>query len=167
MTEDQIRILEDSLSLKLPADYRRFLTEDPGEDLLDDTTVMRDVDAIIEATLDYRKGFEGLPPWPSHWLYMGDEADACPYVLDCLTGELIRTDKGHLNREPLTRYPSFQHFYLHRQEGSQKLPPPTTWKDSLLDNTPLLLAFFGFFIVLPFVGFSIKMIYLWVLNRGD
>jgi hypothetical protein len=165
MTEDQLRHIESSLGLTLPADYRRFLAQDPGEDILDDTTVMRHADSIIDSTLEYQNSFEGLPSWPQHWLYIGDEADACPYVLDCLSGELIRTDKGNLNRKPLAQYPSFQHFYQHREEESKKLPSPTTWKGSLLDQTPLLLAVFGFFIVLPFIGFSIKMIYLWLLNR--
>ncbi len=142
MNEDQLRKIEDSLDLKLPPDYRRFLTADPGEDILDDTTVMRDEDGVIEATLDYRKGFEGLAPWPKHWIYIGDEADACPYALDCLSGELIRMDKGNLDREPLARYLTFKHFYQQREEESKRLPPSATWKDSLLDNTPLLLAFF-------------------------
>ena len=169
MTEDQIAGIELKLGVQLPPDYRAFLTRDEGDDVLDDVTVLTGADEIVEATLEYRKGFAGLPPWPAHWVYVGDESDACPYMADCLTGKFLQTDKGNVKRPPLEEFASFADFRAEREETArrdaaiQAAMPPPTWKDNLRDKVPLIVGLLLVFVVLPAVAFGIKVLFHWLV----
>lgn len=100
--------IERVLEIALPQEYESFLRLRIPE--IDATTVIDTAATIIEMTLDYRKGFSGLPGWAADMIYVGDEADACPYALNCATGELFRTDKGDLARPTLESYRTFSAF---------------------------------------------------------
>jgi hypothetical protein len=165
MTEADIAKIESALGLTLPTDYRCFLTEEAELDGdLDDTTALREADSIIESTLEYRQGFAGLPPWPQHWLYVGDEADACPYVLDCQNGRLLRTDKGNLHRPPLDEYPSFADFAASRENTAIEIDDtPDTWRERIRSWLVMAAALLLVFVVLPAVAFSIKLLYRWLI----
>lgn len=169
MTEADIVRIEAELKLRLPLGYREYLAQ---EDMdveehgpIDDTAVMRDADAIIEATRDYQAGFEGLPPWPANLLYLGDEADACPYVLDCDSGGLKRLDKGNLNREPLAQWPSFDVFLQQAEdEAKQRFGLDADvegkgWKSCL----PGIVGFGLVFVVIPVTAFIMKVCYRWLV----
>lgn len=111
MSEDDILLIENLLDVKLPNDYVAFLRNRRDIDI-DNTTVHDSAKQIIEATNEYRNGFSGLPAWSRELIYIGDEADACPYVINCTSGEVLHTDKGNINREPMSRYNSFSDFVL-------------------------------------------------------
>jgi hypothetical protein len=111
ISEDDILLIENSLDVKLPNDYVEFIRN--GRDVkIDNTTVQDSAKLIIEATNEYRNGFAGLPAWPKELIYIGDEADTCPYTINCTSGEVLQTDKGNINRDPLSRYNSFSDFVL-------------------------------------------------------
>jgi SMI1 / KNR4 family (SUKH-1) len=110
LTDNDVARIESALNVRLPDDYVTFLIQDRSDATVDDTTALSDADAIIEATQEYRRGFAGLPPWPHLYVYIGDEADACPYVLDTESGRVIRMDKGNLDRAPIAEYPTFTAF---------------------------------------------------------
>lgn len=110
LTNNDVARIESALSVRLPSEYVTFLTQERSYATIDETTALSDADAIIEATQEYRRGFAGLPPWPHCYIYIGDEADACPYALDTESGRVIRMDKGNLDRRPLAEYPSFTAF---------------------------------------------------------
>jgi hypothetical protein len=101
--------IEETLGLTLPTAYRNFLATARTRDI-DGQSVFGDADLIISSTQEYREGFGGNPRWPRSWVYVGDEADACPYVVDTITGEVIRTDHGNPDRKPLERFASFKEF---------------------------------------------------------
>lgn len=165
MTEAEIAKIESTLGLLLPPDYRGFLTEEAELDgTLDDTTALRDAEAIIEATMEYRQGFAGLPPWPQHWLYVGDEADAYPYVLDCQNGRLLRLDKGNRERPPLAEYSSFADFVAACDPAEDETDtPPATWREKAHGWLVMAIAFLLVFVVLPGVAFGTKLLYRWLI----
>lgn len=165
MTEAEIAKIESTLSLRLPPDYRGFLTEEAELDgPLDDTTALRDAEAIIEATMEHRQGFAGLAPWPQHWLYVGDEADACPYVLDCQNGRLSRLDKGNRERPPLAEYSSFADFVATCEKADVEVDfPPATWREKARGWLVMAIAFLLVFVVLPGVAFGTKLLYRWLI----
>lgn len=155
-----IQSLEAALAVSLPNGYRDFLLLSAPPDLPDETTVIRDVSVIIEATLSYRTGFEGLPAWPDHWVYVGDEADACPYVIDCLSGKVIRTDKGNLHRPPLSEHIDFESFFtsvsmpeLAGDSGTE------SFMDRIRFHLPVAMALFTIFIVFPLIAMAIRALY--------
>jgi hypothetical protein len=43
-------------------------------------------------------------------VYPGDEADACPWVLDCLSGAVAQVEKGSLAMRPMSRHADFAAF---------------------------------------------------------
>jgi len=47
---------------------------------------------------------EVRPPWPTEFVVIGDEDDACPYALNCTTGRIIQTDHGNLKKAPLQEF---------------------------------------------------------------
>lgn len=151
MNAQEIEAIESALGIALPAPYRAFLASprDPG--LIDDTTVLDDPQAIIEATRDYRNGFGGLPPWPAHYLYVGDEADACPYVLDCVSGTLFRSDKGHPTKRPLERYSDFAAFVAAKRSLAENDTDDgePAWRDRLRFYAPAIVAMLLIFVVIP------------------
>lgn len=104
LSASEVQSIEVALGVTLPADYARFL-QDERPDAIDSTTVRDDAELIIGFTQDYR----GDSGWPAHLVWIGDEADCCPYTLDCLTGEVFRLEKGNL-RKAWDRHPSFAEF---------------------------------------------------------
>ena len=101
----------------LPAGYRGFATSDRDFEVVDESTVLSDPQSVISATKEFRRGFAGLEPWPNSWIYIGDEADACPYALDCKSGILRRLDKGNISRKPLEEFTSFDEFLANRMQN--------------------------------------------------
>lgn len=109
MTAEQIHLIESKLSVTIPENVRLALSGGrPAH--VDSTSLIDDPAQIIEATLLYRAGFSSLSPWPTHLVYIGDESDACPYVLDCSDGSISQLDKGNLARKPLQRFKSIDEF---------------------------------------------------------
>jgi len=112
LSGEEIATIERELEVTLPAAYKRFLMcREEGCDVeIDAESVRDDARTVIDATLQYRAGFAGLPAWPAAWLYVGEEADACAYALDCASGVCLRLDKGHPLRAPLERHEDFDAF---------------------------------------------------------
>lgn len=171
MTEEDIVRIETALEVSLPADYREHLAkhdEDEEEHgLVDDVTAMRNADEIIAATRDYRAGFAGLPAWPAHWIYMGDEADACPYAVDCVSGHLRQMDKGNPLRPPLKEYESFAEFHAQLQKAyDEKMfspDEPLTLGERVRDWLLGIGIFLGVFVVIPVILFSLKLLYRYLI----
>ncbi|MEN3943851.1 SMI1/KNR4 family protein [Prosthecobacter sp. SYSU 5D2] len=171
MTEEDIAKIETALGVCLPADYRAHLAKNDEDEeehgVVDDVTAMRDAYGIIKATRDYRAGFEGLPPWPAHWVYMGDEADACPYAVDCVSGQFRKTDKGNLLRPPLKAYASFDEFHAeHLRAYDERMyvsDEPLTLGDRVKNWLWGLAIFLGIFVVMPMILFSLKLLYRYLV----
>jgi hypothetical protein len=104
LSASDVQSIETALGVTLPADYARFLQEERPE-AIDCTTVRDDAELIIGFTQDYR----GDSDWPVHLVWIGDEADGCPYTLDCLSGEVFRLQKGNLLKA-WDRHPGFAEF---------------------------------------------------------
>lgn len=160
MEKRDIQRIEATLAVSLPDGYRDFLlSRHPGE-LPDETTVIRDADDIIHATLEYRAGFEGLAAWPAQWVYVGDEADACPYVIDCMNGQVLRTDKGNIDRVPLSRHTDFTSFLVN---VSKSYPVrdlgPDSFAGRLRFYLPAAIALLVMFVVLPLLAIGIREVY--------
>lgn len=143
--------IESTLCVAIPDDYRGFLLSERVDDRIDETSVLDDPDAIIGLSQAYRNGFEGLQPWPQRFVYVGDEADACPYLIDCDTGAFCRSDKGDLSRAMLERYPGFSAFVEARLSR-----PPTpegalqeTWLDKLRSYRLAIIFLLLWFVVIP------------------
>jgi hypothetical protein len=99
-----VQAIETALGVSLPADYARFLQTERPEGI-DDTSVRDYPDLIIDATREYRDSSQ----WPGHLVWIGDEADGCPRVIDCISGEVFQVEKGHL-RKAFDRHASFSAF---------------------------------------------------------
>lgn len=157
MEKRDIQRIEATLEIALPDGYRDFLASRHATAWPDDTTIIGDADEIIEATLEYRAGFAGLPAWPDHWVYVGDEADACPYVLDCNSARVMRTDKGNLDRAPLSEYGDFASFLasVSAPHPAQDAKPESTL-DLLRFYLPAGIALLVMFVVLPLVALGIR-----------
>ena len=109
ISSDELNRIEAELQVSLPAEYRTYVGS-KRQTTRDCYSILDSADSIIEATRTYRAGLEDLPRWPKSYLYVGDEADACPYALDTATGSVSRLDKGDISRSPLERYQSFLDF---------------------------------------------------------
>jgi len=109
MDSHDFQIIERELGVKLPNAYRDFqMNRVPSS--VDTTTVADDARFVIERTLEHRRGYGGAPAWPSDAFYVGDEDDACPYVLFCSTGRVLQSDHGNLSFKPLSAHPDFGRF---------------------------------------------------------
>ncbi len=160
MTETAIAKIESVLGVRLPADYRSFLKRPCSLDVIDDSSVCRDPKLIIEATQEYRSGFSGLPPWPASLVYVGDESDACPYVIDCTTGSFTRTDKGSLKQPPLDEWSSFEAFVTQsKREAKEEVSPATQKKNGILFYVPAAIALIGIFVVLPAIACGVSKLW--------
>lgn len=158
-TRDVARI-ESTLGVSLPDAYRGFLLSERTDDRIDATSVLDDPEAIIASTLDYRNGFEGLSLWPKRFVYVGDEADACPYLIDCDTGAFARSDKGDLSRAMLERYADFDAFVASRMSAAS--PEPDAAKETWLDK----LRFYRLAILMLLVWFIVVPLLLILLTQG-
>jgi len=103
-----IGLIETSLGVKLPKQYIHALGS--ADLILDNVSLLDKAESIIEATLLYRKGLGELEPWPEYLVYIGDEADASPYILSCDDGSVIRSDKGDITRPPITEFKEVNEF---------------------------------------------------------
>jgi hypothetical protein len=110
MTEAEVAQVESELQVIVPSSLRKFLLSERNTDDVDYGTVAGSPEGFIEMTKEYRAGFVGLPSWPKEWLYLGDAGDACPYVIDCMTGKMFELDKGDLRRKRLQTWDSFDAF---------------------------------------------------------
>jgi len=104
LSASDIATIEAALAVTLPPDYARFLQAERPE-AIDETSVRDDAELIIGFTREYRDSSQ----WPAHLVWIGDEADASPRVLDCISGEVFRVEKGNL-RKAWDRHPSFSAF---------------------------------------------------------
>ena len=111
LTKDEIGKIESLLAVALPASYKEYLLS-PEPRAVDDTTVFIDFRVIIDATIDYRRGFEGLTPWPQGLVYIGDEGDASPYILDTVSGAVSRHPKGEISEPAFEVHASFDALIL-------------------------------------------------------
>jgi hypothetical protein len=164
MDASDLARIESALGVTLPADYRAFLQRPrTDDDAVDETSVFADADTIIAATRDYRAGFAGLPPWPHHLVYVGDESDACPYAIDCVSGKLIRTDKGAFGNAPLAEYASFAAFHRHFEEQARTPVDPRTlgWRQRYY-YAPAVIGVLVFLVVLPAVGIGASLLIAWL-----
>jgi hypothetical protein len=119
MSESDIRKIEQTLGVALPPAYTKFLGQErPPE--MDGVTIFSDPALIISRTTEYREGFGGAPPWPREFVCVGDEDDACPYVLDCSSGMFVQTDHGNLDKKPLVRFASFADFIAEQRGGEDE-----------------------------------------------
>jgi hypothetical protein len=153
MKARDIARIESALGVTLPEDYRGFLSSERSDDRIDEVSVLDDPDAIVDLTQAYRKGFEGLQPWPQQYVYAGDEADACPYLVDCGTGEFCRSDKGNLSKAMLERHPGFSAFLEERlsRPSIEENAAQDTWMDKLRFYRLAIIMLLLWFIVLPLV----------------
>lgn len=103
MKDSDIAAVEAELGIKLPPGYRAILSG-PDAKRLDKAGLFDDAALIIQRTKEQRAGFGGASPWPVHFVYIGDQEDACPYALDVTSGSITQTDHGNLAARPLARY---------------------------------------------------------------
>jgi|GEM_PF-3967521 len=115
MGDDEIKRIEAELDVTLPKDYINAVSKFRTKNV-DSTALIDHADGVIEATLLYRNGFEGLPCWPSNYIYIGDEADACPYALNIESGQVFRLDKGNVRNEALKVFSSTNAFVAYLNE---------------------------------------------------
>jgi hypothetical protein len=170
MSGKDIEKIESVLQVKLPEDFSKFLSKGRTQEVIDDQTVLPDADSFIEATLEYRKGAYGLPPWPASYVYVGDESDACPYVLDCDSGRFFQTHKGNINVGPISGWDSFTAFLEESEADAghdaevMANTKPETWRDKLADFAPVMVALLVVFVVLPLIAFSISQLWKWLFG---
>lgn len=168
LSASDVARIEQQLGVALPADLRDFLVRE--RDDLDPNTVsvMNDADSIIEMSRDYQAGYEGLLPWPTEWVYLGDENDACPYYVDCKTGEFIQLHKGNRKEKPLHAYRTFaDYLWGHRKEAlyyAELDKKPLTWKDKVPCCLPAAIVLFGLFVILPLFGFALTSLFRWLFR---
>lgn len=105
----EIELIEKELGVVLPDEYAEFLQSERPE-CIDSTAVIDHAQTIIEMTLEYRRGLDDLPLWPDSYVYVGDESDACPYVIDCSSGRVMKLDKGDFGKLPISEFESFSNF---------------------------------------------------------
>jgi len=120
MTESDFTLIERELSVQLPPDYRRVLADYPFPHDRDnaDSLLYGDSQAIIDRNRDYRAGFAGLPKWPEHYFFIGDDGAASCYFLD-------------LRREPSPVY-----FADHGavDKLAEEAPDLETWVERTIDD---------------------------------
>lgn len=109
MNTQDFQTIERELGVKLPDAYRDFQMNRVTSDV-DTTTFADDTSFVIERTLEYRRGYAGASAWPSDVIYVGDEDDACPYVLFCSSGRVVQSDHGNLSAKPFSEHPDFASF---------------------------------------------------------
>lgn len=109
LTDIDIKKIEAALGVTLPRPYVSFLQGTRSKNV-DAISVLANAELIISLTNEYRAGYCGAPGWPHKYVCIGDESDACPYVLDCETGAVFQADHGDLEKKALQHYSSFREF---------------------------------------------------------
>lgn len=75
----------------------------------EDSALLRSPAEIIDLTNRYRTGYDGIvPPWFDTWVYIGDHDDACPVVLDTVSGKVTKTDHGNLGVDELDAWDNIE-----------------------------------------------------------
>src|SRR3954463_5069956 len=112
MTDDELSTMEVELQVSLPHAYKRLMAAFPSPELQGgiEFSLIDDAALNIERTFEYRAGYEGAPPWPSDFVHIGDDDDACPYAICCSDGTIVKTDHGNMTKRPLARYASIDNF---------------------------------------------------------
>lgn len=129
MRSEDLERIEHELGLRLPESYRAAMLElPPGR--YDGYSFHEEPALIVKRTHEQRAAHAGRQSWPHHYVYIGDEDDACPYALDCVTGSVIRTDHGNL-AQPLERFGSVAELLKSLERGLQEVPVNVTWQQSL------------------------------------
>ena len=166
MKSEDIAIIERELGLTVPDDLREFLTSERDGFDPDAVAVSDEPCAIVEMTIKYRNGFAGLPPWPQTWIYLGDEADACPHGIDCASGRVFKLHKGNAQRKALKHYESFAAYQAAARENLMKCdrsdPAAHGRKMTLAMYGPLLAALIAIFVLLPLVAYSLRSLLRWL-----
>ncbi|MDQ8183870.1 SMI1/KNR4 family protein [Pelagicoccus sp. SDUM812005] len=118
LKQKEVDEIERSLAVTLPRSYSAFLQSENRRGI-DDTTILSNAELIISFTEDYRKGFESVDPWPSNLVYIGDEGDATPFILDTNDGFIRRHPKGYITKKPFESYDSFDSFLNEMEEKNK------------------------------------------------
>jgi hypothetical protein len=116
MSDADIECVERELSLAMPESLKSFVQRERNSDEIDYETVAGSANGFIEMTREYRAGFVGMPKWPHEWLYFGDDGTACPYAIDCTTGEVLHLDHGNPKSRKLGSWPTFDVFLAEQRE---------------------------------------------------
>ena len=165
MKQVAVNEVEIALGIKLPDDYINIFSSQDEEYFPDEVSLIRDPKSIIESTMEYRNGFSGLPKWPSSYIYIGDEADACPYVLNTESGSIAKLDKGNIEKQPIHTFQNINEFIAYFEQpndihhGNEKFNL-LFW---LLEH-PIIFVIVVFFIALPLVLFSISQLFKYILS---
>jgi hypothetical protein len=126
MKSPDFAAIEQSLGVKLPDAYRSLMC---GADAprLADAGLFDDAALIVERTKEHREGYGGAPAWPTHLVYVGDQEDACPYVLDVHTGSIVQADHGDYSAKPLARFESVQKLAADLLATEEESNRPAWW----------------------------------------
>jgi hypothetical protein len=110
MTLENLKMMEVRLHVTPPSDYKGVLLAYPWPEFAGGSEFSLWDDAVlnVERTLEYRNGYGGAPAWPSDYVHIGDDDDACPYAMSCSDGTIVKTDHGNLTARPLSRYGSVE-----------------------------------------------------------
>ena len=104
MTEHDISKIERELAVTLPTDYKVAVQNYPvrADYGTDDSILFDDADAVIDLNRRYRAGFAGLPAWPPHYFFIGDDGAASCYLIDLSTSSSPVFFADHGNIQSLT-----------------------------------------------------------------
>lgn len=118
MTHQETTLMEEKLQVTLPTTYKQTVTSFPWPEFAGGTefSLWDDAALNVERTLEYRDGYGGAPPWPSDYVHIGDDDDACPYALRCSDGTIVKTDHGNLTARPLAKFASVEEFVRQLEE---------------------------------------------------
>ncbi len=169
MKTSDVEVIEKTLGVELPGEYRKFLVSTRNYDEIDDVSVIDAPERIITSTIEHRKGFWGQKPWPTNLVYVGNERDASPYALNCDTGEFQRLYHGNIEKPPRASFESFGEFVSRRVEEyrielENENAPPLTGFPKLRMEIASHFAFYGrayaaliiVFVVWPLCAYSIS-----------
>jgi len=102
MTDDDIKRIESGLQIVLPPDYKEAVRNYPVRFCqgTDDAFLFDNSEAVIELNRRYRAGFAGLPSWPPHFFFIGDDGAANCYFIDLTKtpSPVFFADHGNIQR---------------------------------------------------------------------
>jgi hypothetical protein len=92
MTREQLSMMEEQLQVTLPDAYKDLMAAFPWPRFAGGTelSIFDDATLNVERTLEYRAGYAGAPPWPTDFVHIGDDDDACPYAIRCSDGTVVK-----------------------------------------------------------------------------